>query len=128
MKRIAIAAAALVLSTAAGCGGGGGGSGVDGTKSISTVGDADKASLCDWFAGTVGGYGAPDTCADGFISAPPTKTECIATFPTCAVTVDQFEACVTKIVAAQNACTAQALSDAQAYAPCQTVGQAGCFD
>jgi hypothetical protein len=121
----------LVLATmmAAGCGGGDGGpAGVDGTKQISAASASDKAALCDWFAGKVGGYGTPSTCADGFIEAPPTKQECLDSFPSCAVTVSQFEDCIDTIVAAQNTCTPQSLAEAMANPNCQTVGAAGCFN
>jgi len=121
----------LVLATmvAAGCGGGGGSgpAGVDGTKQISAVNDMEKASLCDWFAAKVGGYGTTPACPDAFLEAPPSKAECLADFPSCAVTVSQFESCVEKIVAAQNACTQEAFLGVLGDANCQTVENANCF-
>jgi hypothetical protein len=119
----------LAAALAAGCGGGSGGpAGVSGTKQISAVNDTEKASLCDWFVGMVGGYGAAPTCQDGFIEAPATKAECTSTFPSCAVTVAQFQSCIETIVAAQDTCTQQSLAGAMADADCQAVGLAGCFD
>ncbi len=54
--------------------------------------------MCDWFVAMVGGYGAAPTCVDGFISAPPDKPECVATFPTCAVTVGSLQDCMQMII------------------------------
>jgi hypothetical protein len=122
----------LFLSLLAGCGGGGsapaGPAGVDGSQRVASVSDADKASLCDWYVAMVGGYGAPSTCAYAVISAPPDKASCTMQFPVCAVTVSQFEDCVTRLLSAQNVCTQQAVAAAQAAASCQAVGSAGCFN
>ena len=132
MTRTAKVAMALLISVAAGCGGGSGGgsgpAGVDSSKSVATVTDAEKGSLCDWFVGMVGGYGAPATCASAQLMAPPDKATCMMTFPSCDVTVAQFEDCVQRMVAAQNACTDTAIATAIAAPSCQTVGMAGCFN
>jgi len=129
MTRIAtmiLAAASLAL--ALGCSSSGSTPSVEGSKPISATTMADKASLCDWFVGMVGGYGATATCQDGFIEAPASQAECVSTFPNCAVTVGAFEACIETIVSAQATCTAQSLAAAQSDATCQMVGAAGCFN
>jgi hypothetical protein len=120
---------AAVLASV-GCGGGGssGSTGLDGTKQISAANDADKASLCDWFAAQVGGYGSTPACADALLKAPPSKDDCLATFPSCAVTVADFQSCIEMVVSAQAACTQDALAAAQADANCQMVANAGCFN
>ena len=89
--------------------------------------DADKNSLCDWFAPMVGGYGAAPTCADALLEAPPDKAACLTDFPSCGVTIGQFEDCVVAIVAAQTTCTQDALTAVMARPDCQAVGAAGCF-
>jgi hypothetical protein len=128
MTRVATAVLLAVLSVS-GCGGGSdsGPAGVDGSKQISDLSLAEEEALCDWFAGKAGGYGKPKTCAEGFISAPADKAECIADFPDCSVKVSVFESCIEKIMAAQATCTTAALAGAMADADCQTVGAAGCF-
>ena len=131
MTRIAtlILAAALALA-AVGCGGSSTSSSspnVDGSKQVSALSTTDKTSMCDWFAGLVGGYGSTPSCSMAVITAPPSKSECLTSFPSCAVTVAMFEVCVNDLVAAQDTCTSQAMTDAELSAACQTVGQAGCF-
>ena len=130
MTRIAtLILVAASLALAAGCSSGGGSNpNVEASKQISATTAAEKTSLCDWFVGMIGGYGATKTCADGFIEAPATQAECVSTFPTCTVTVGTFEACIDTIVSAQATCTSQSLTAAQADANCQMVGAAGCFN
>jgi hypothetical protein len=128
MVSIAAALAILVIS----CGGGSGGSttgptGVDRSKPVSSVTEDEKGALCDWFAPMVAGYGNPHPCGDAVLTAPTDKAMCIADFPSCAVTVGQFQDCVVAIVAAQDACTQQALLAAQMRADCQAAGLANCF-
>lgn len=131
MTRFATAAAA-VLFLIAGCGGGssggGGPSDVDSTKQISAVTDAEKSSLCDWFADKTGGYGAASSCEQAVLTAPPNKDACMTDFPTCSVMIGTFETCVNAVIAAQNTCTDQALLSAEGSSACQTVGAAGCFN
>jgi hypothetical protein len=110
------ASLALVIS----CGSGGSSTpNVEGSKQISATTMAEKISLCDWFVGMIGGYGATPTCQDAFIEAPASQTECVTGFPTCAVTVGNFEACVQTIVSAQATCTSQSLAAAQTDPICQ---------
>ena len=129
MRRIATVAAALAVLAAA-CGGtaGDGPGGVDRSKQVSTVTEADKAALCDWFAPMVGGYGATHPCAQAFITAPPDKATCIAEFPVCAVTVGAFADCIAIIVAAQNTCTDASLASAAANPACSSSGPGNCFN
>lgn len=128
------AMAGLVLALAAlasACGGSSsssGPAGVDSSKQVSAVSEADKGSLCDWFVGMVGGYGATSACADADLEAPPSKTDCMDTFPTCDVTIALLEDCISRLVAAQNACTQEAITAAETSMSCQTVGAAGCFN
>lgn len=129
MTKLTRATITLFLLVSAACGGGDGGApGVNGAKQISAVTEAEKASLCDWFAEKLGGYGAPSTCAEGFVEAPPTKAECTSDFPSCAVTVSQFQDCMDLIVASQKTCTQQSLSAAQMNPTCQAIASAGCFN
>jgi hypothetical protein len=109
-------------------GNGNGPPGVDRSKPVSSVTDADKSALCDWFAPMVGGYGAVPACAEWLISAPPDKATCLADFPVCAVTIGTFEDCVVAIVAAQSVCTPDALAAVMMRADCAAVGAGGCFD
>jgi hypothetical protein len=126
-KRLAMAAVLAIVTAA--CGGASGPpngpTGIDRSKAVSATDDTEKGALCDWFAPMVGGYGNSPTCASYVISAPPDQTICVAAFPVCDVTVGQFADCVAAIVAAQNACTDQALMDAQARPEC--VAAAACF-
>jgi len=128
MRRIAMGAAVLAVLAAA-CGSSSDGpAGVDRSKQVSSVTDADKAALCDWFAPMVGGYGATHPCAQAFITAPPDKATCIAEFPVCAVTVGAFADCVAVIVAAQNTCTDASLAAAVANPACSSSGPGNCFN
>jgi len=91
------------------------------------VTEAEKNTLCDWFAPMVGGYGSPPACAMALITAPPDKATCVAEFPTCTATIGQFEDCMTAIVTAQTLCTQNALIAAQTRPECIAVAAADCF-
>ena len=152
MTRIATVAAVLAMLAAAACssrvsgddagggaggggggaGGGGGGGGVgmtglDRSKPISSVTEAEKNTLCDWFAPMVGGYGSTPACALALISAPPDQATCVAEFPACTATIGQFEDCMMAIVTAQTLCTQNAITAAQTKPECIAVAVAGCF-
>lgn len=129
--RVARSLAPAALLLAIGCGSGGGvagPAGVNASEPVSAASDADKGALCDWYAGMVGGYGAPATCAMAQITAPPDKATCISQFPVCNVTVAVFEDCFQRFAAAQDTCTQAALSSAAAAPSCQSVAMAGCFN
>jgi len=127
MRRIAMGAAALAVLAAA-CGGSGDGpAGVDRSKRVSTVTDAEKAALCDWLAPMVGGYGSTHPCPGALITAPPDKATCIAEFPVCDVTVGAFADCIAVVVPAQNTCTQMSLDDALANPVCSSSGRGNCF-
>jgi hypothetical protein len=99
---------ASVSSSTAACGGSGGGagtSGVDPSKKLITLTDAEKGMLCDWMVARAGSYGNPGTCD----RTQPTATSPFLTYddqaaciadardPTdvqCQATVGQLETCV----------------------------------
>jgi hypothetical protein len=128
MVRMTTILGAAAIALVAGCGGSSNLPPVDGTKQISSVSPADKASLCDWFSNLVGGYGTPSTCSMAVLSAPTDQADCLGSFPTCAVPVSTFETCVQALVSAQQTCTEQSMTAAETSAACVTVGQAGCFN
>lgn len=130
MTRIAKIVGAAALALAAGCGSSSNDPGsppVDGTTQISAVSATDKMNLCNWYVGMVGGYGAASTCSMALITAPPTEADCVSKFPSCAVPVSTFEACVRVVISAQATCTMASMAMAQQDPNCVTVGQAGCF-
>jgi hypothetical protein len=110
-----------------GAGGGGGMTGLDRSKPISSVTEAEKNTLCDWFAPMLGDYGSTPACALALIAAPPDKATCVAEFPACTATIGQFEDCMMAIVTAQTLCTQNAITAAQTKPDCIAVGAAGCF-
>jgi hypothetical protein len=129
MIRFAKVSLLLALSLA-GCGGGSSGSsatasGVATTKHIPALTDAEKGTICDWFVGKVGGYGATSSCDQATLNAPANKAECTTQFPSCDVTVSDFEGCVNAMVAAQTTCTEAAFNDAVATPACMAA--AVCF-
>jgi hypothetical protein len=132
MTRMAKILGAAAIAVAAGCGGSGSTSQnnppVDGNMQISAASDTDKMNLCNWFTGMVGGYGSTASCSMAFLKPPPSEAACVTDFPSCAVPVSTFEACVRTIIAAQETCTQASLAMAQQDPNCVTVGQAGCFN
>ena len=131
MTRLARIVGAAVLALAAGCGSSSNDPGsppVDGNTQISAATATDKMNLCNWYVGMVGGYGSTATCSMALLKAPPTEADCVAGFPTCAVPVSTFEACVRTVIAAQATCTQASIQMAQQDPNCATVGAAGCFN
>jgi hypothetical protein len=140
------AAAAVCLLLACGSGGGGGGggsggqgggsgpggsgdgggrrSGVDGTRNVTSLTDAEKTMVCNWFADLLGGYGAADACDAVAISAPPSRVACLARFPSCDARVAVLESCFGMVVEAEQSCSAAAQAtaamspDCMVAAPC----------
>jgi hypothetical protein len=92
------------------CGGSGGAgasdaSGVEASKKLTALTDAEKGTLCDWMVGRAGSYGNPGTCdrtqpaATSPFLAYDDQAACVAdspdaTFTSCQATVAQLEACV----------------------------------
>src|SRR3954465_7555667 len=80
-------------------------SGVDGSKKLITLTDAERGTLCDWMVAPAGSYGDPGTC-DRTLPAPMTpvlvyldQAACVADSPSpnrtgCQATVGQVEACI----------------------------------
>jgi hypothetical protein len=130
MTRMAKILGAAALALAAGCGGNSSNNDppVDGNLQISAASDTDKMNLCNWFTGMVGGYGTTATCSLAFLKPPPSEAACVADFPSCAVQVSTFEACVRTVIAAQETCTQASMAMAQQDPNCVTVGTAGCFN
>jgi hypothetical protein len=120
----------VVVLCAAACGGSGSGagagaSGVDSSKKLITLTDAEKGTLCDWIVGKAGSYGNPGTCdrtqtgATSPFLAYDDQAACIAdsrgpTDTQCQATVAELEACVKLLpacatlaeVASASACAA----------------------
>ena len=112
--------AAVLVATAFGCGSGGG-SGVDGAKSIAALESADKAALCDWMNGKLGGgYDKPIVCGSETIDhTDDSQAECVQDFPSCVATVAQFETCVGRFI--DTKCDEAAQQQAAASADCAPV-------
>jgi hypothetical protein len=92
-----------------GSGVGPGASGVDGSKRVVDLSDAEKGQLCDWMVARAGSYGNPGTCDR---NQPPAtypflafddQAACIADLPDpsagCQATVGELEACVSLLPA-----------------------------
>lgn len=128
MTRMAKLVGTVALVLAAGCGGSPSDPPVDGNLQISAASETDKMSLCNWYVGMVGGYGAAPTCSLAFLKAPPSEADCVADFPSCAVPVSTFKACVLTVISAQETCTQASMMMAQQDPNCAAVGTAGCFN
>jgi hypothetical protein len=100
--------AVTLFASACGSSGGSpasGASGVDGSKKLIDLTDAEKGMVCDWMVPRVGSYGDPGTC-DLTLPAPMSpflvyvdQAACIAdsvgpSRPGCQATVAQLEACI----------------------------------
>jgi hypothetical protein len=97
------------------------GSGVDGTKMIPTLTDAEKGQVCDWMASLVGGYGMSNTCGMGSFTPPMSKSDCVMFFSSCNVKVSDFEGCTKAEADAEKACTDAAFGTAVATPACMAV-------
>ena len=105
--------ALTLLAPACGSSAGAGASGVDASKKLVTLTDAEKGMLCDWMIARAGSYGDPGTC-DRTLPAPMTpvlvyadQAACIADFASpsrsgCQATVAQMEACIETLPACAN--------------------------
>jgi hypothetical protein len=133
MTRLAKLLGAVSIALTAGCNGGGGTSDAgnlpaDADFQISAASDTDKMNLCNWYTAMVGGYGAAPTCSTPLLKAPPSEATCVTDFPSCAVPVSTFKACVLTIISAQATCTQASIAMAQQDPSCVKVGSAGCFN
>jgi hypothetical protein len=110
-------------------GGGAGASGVDGSKMLITLTDAEKGKLCDWMVARAGSYGNPGTCDRTQTGATypfltyDDQAACIAdargpTDTQCQATVAQMEACIKLLPACAT------LTDASSTPACAAIG--GC--
>jgi hypothetical protein len=107
-----------IFAMALGCSSGGGSSGVEGTKTVSTLDETDKAAFCDWLNGKLaGGYDKPIVCGGETIDhTDSSQAECVQDFPTCDATVAQLEGCLGKAIDVK--CDQAALAQAKASADC----------
>jgi len=94
---------ALVLVLWSGCSGGSGNTGpagVPGTATVISLDPNQLASLCDWVATSVGGYGSIDNCdGGGSRHANDTQQSCVSkVFGGCpSLTVGTLEDCINAI-------------------------------
>jgi len=100
-----------------------GASGVDSSKRLTTLTDAERGQLCDWMVPKVGSYGTPATCPGPFLVYPD-QAACIVDSPDetetdCLATVAQLEACVNALPACAT------LADVSGTPACAAV-LAGC--
>lgn len=109
MKTVSLVLVLLGV-VASGCGSDGGddgakgASGVDKSKSLASLSASEKGQLCDWTASVSGGYGKTMMCAgDSEASNDANQAECVASLPSCAITVAQAETC-TKVVVTVPLC------------------------
>ena len=112
MKRGGFNLCVLLITTlsVASCGDGGGAtlpdpgrsSGLDTTTTIYGLSAADDATLCDWAAGRLGGYGRSRQCGVITISTPASEAECVSVFQSfsavCPITVLDFQDCLNTAV------------------------------
>jgi hypothetical protein len=108
MKRRGLNVCAILVATlsVASCGDGGGptlpdpgpSSGLDTTATIYGLSAADDATLCNWEAGRLGGYGRSRQCGIITISSPSSEAECVSVFQSfsaaCPITVFDLQDCV----------------------------------
>ena len=107
-----------MLAVAMGCSSGGGSSGVEGTKTVSTLDETEKAAFCDWLNGKLaGGYDRPIVCGGETIDhTDSSQAECVQGFPSCDATVAQLEGCLGKAIDVK--CDEEAFAQAKASADC----------
>ena len=77
--------------------------GLDPAQGVKGSSTAELATICDWTAGRLGGYGRSTMCGDISIHSPPGgQAACLMAFEqmpvTCAVTFGQYEDCVNAAV------------------------------
>lgn len=110
----------LALLVLGACGGGTStpSSGVDGSKSIASLGDTEKGELCDWINNMLGGYNQAIICNGQTVdSSESSQAECVQSFPTCSVMVSQYQSCIQMLIS--NECSDTGTTSAMASADCQ---------
>ena len=95
----------LALCTPLACGGGSDtpSSGIDRSRLVGSVDDTERATLCDWANGLLGGYAHTITCGPSFErNSDATQMQCtdrLAAFTGCALSVGDYEICMRAIAA-----------------------------
>jgi hypothetical protein len=124
-SRCTVAFSFLLLASCGGSVSSGGNlsSGVDSSKRLTTLTDAERGQLCDWMVPKVGSYGTPPACP-GPLFVYPDQAACIEdsadeTETDCLATVAQLEACVNQLPACAT------LADASSTPACAVL-LAGC--
>jgi len=71
---------------------------LDGSATISGLSSTDDATLCEWVAGRLGGWGRSLACGSATVSSPTSETKCVSDFEslssTCPITVGDLQNCV----------------------------------
>jgi hypothetical protein len=95
----------VVVSVPLGCGGGGGSasSGIDPARQVGSLDDTERATLCDWTNGLLGGYDHTIACGPSLNRmSDSSQMECtqrLAVFTACTFTVREYETCARSIAA-----------------------------
>ena len=125
----AVAFSFLLLASCGGSVSNPGASGVDSSKRLITLTDAEKGLLCDWMVAKAGSYGNPGTCD---------RTQPVATYPFltyddqaaciadardetdtgCLATVAQMEACVNMLPACATLTNASSIPACSVLSGC----------
>jgi hypothetical protein len=129
-------AAASGVGCSSSTSGGGGRSGVTESKSLNSLTDSDKRSLCDWVAGQLGGYGhkQTQTCTINgqsvtvSRSAPTDQTTCVNELnipASCTATVSQAEDCEIANAGQTDLCAAATSGPPAVCAPLESAACTG---
>ena len=88
--------------------------GLDGSTPLVSLTPSEVASLCDWSAGRVGGYGRRRVCGGLTITTAANQATCVTNIsgvdPSCTATLGDFEGCVNAAI--DGPCTAGAIPSA----------------
>jgi hypothetical protein len=72
------------------------------TSTIYGLSATDDATLCEWLAGRLGGYGRSQKCGETTVSSPSSEAQCVSVFDSfsadCPITVGDFQGCVNVVV------------------------------
>ncbi|MBX3191909.1 MAG: hypothetical protein KF819_33265 [Labilithrix sp.] len=98
---------------------GGGRSGLNQSKKIVDLDEAERRQLCDWTASIQGGYGVIRQCDGGNVPSAPNQQACVDGVPddNCEVTVAEYETCAVRFAA--DACTAFGSVECAPIVACQ---------